>query len=255
MGSGGGYGSMPSRERGGSYSRPNPGRQAGSSTGRTAVARGNQNDGSGGSRTGAVSRSGATTGIEGSLDRAGSFREVPQYSRPREGRPPVGNALPRSEVRPPGGPGYPGYPSYPYYPPGYWNDYWYWYPYGWGYPWYGSFGMGFFYYDPCWWGYPGGCYPGGGYGGYGGGYGYGQPGEALGALRLKITPRAAQVYVDGYYSGVVDQFDGTFQRLKIATGGHRIEVRLDGYEPLVFEVLIPPFETITYTGELKPKLP
>jgi hypothetical protein len=33
------------------------------------------------------------------------------------------------------------------------------------------------------------------------------------------TPRDAEVYVDGYYAGTVDDFDGTFQRLHIDTGG------------------------------------
>jgi len=159
-------------------------------------------------------------------------RELPQYSRPREGRPVIGRAIPRREapvVRPPGGGYYPIYPGYP----------WYGYPwYGYGYPYYGSFGLGFFYYDPYWWG--SGTYAGG----------YAQVADT-GSVRLKVKPRDAQVYVDGYFVGIVDSFDGVFQRLKLVSGGHRLEIRLDGYETLSFDVLITPGETITYTGQLK----
>ena len=173
----------------------------------------------------------------------GPNRAVPQYSRPRGDRPAVGRAEARGTQPgyPPGGGGwYPGYPSYPSYP-------WYGYPgwgwgWGYGYPYYGGFGVGFFHYDPYWWG-----------GGYYGGGGYATSGQYTdtGQLRLKVKPRNAQVFVDGYYVGVVDEFDGTFQRLRLETGGHRVEVRLDGYQPLTFDVLIPLGETITYRGQLR----
>ncbi len=48
-------------------------------------------------------------------------------------------------------------------------------------------------------------------------------------VRLQITPRDAAVYVDGYYAGVVDDFDGIFQSLPLTPGGHDIAVYLDGY--------------------------
>ena len=74
------------------------------------------------------------------------------------------------------------------------------------------------------------------YGG-GGGYSY-RAFRDTGSLRLKIKPRDAKVYIDGYYVGLVDSFDGLFQKLGIDSGGHRVEIRADGYEPLQFEVLI-----------------
>jgi hypothetical protein len=127
--------------------------------------------------------------------------------------------------------------------------------YGGYYPWgYGGLGFGGYYggaYDPWYWG----GYPAFGYGypyayrAYSGGYWYD------GALRLKIKPRNAAVYVDGYFAGRVDEFDGVFQRLHIEPGPHRIEVRAEGYEPLSFEVRIQPDRTITYTGELTPIRP
>ena len=103
----------------------------------------------------------------------------------------------------------------------------------------------------------------GGYGGYYGGYydpWYGaypsspQPSGSYsdeGSLRLKIKPREAEVYVDGYYVGIVDDFNGIFQRLHIESGPHRIEVRAPGFEPLTFDVRITPNHSTTYQGELK----
>ena len=70
-------------------------------------------------------------------------------------------------------------------------------------------------------------------------------------LRLKMKPREAQVFVDGYFMGVVDDFDGMWQRLHLQPGPHRIEVRAEGYDTLMFEVNLQPDKTITYTGELR----
>jgi hypothetical protein len=71
-----------------------------------------------------------------------------------------------------------------------------------------------------------------------------------GAIRLKVKPSDASVYVDGYYAGVVDDFDGSFQRLRLQPGPHRIEIRAIGYRPLSLDVMIQPDFTISYRGEL-----
>jgi hypothetical protein len=70
-----------------------------------------------------------------------------------------------------------------------------------------------------------------------------------------VKPRDAQVLVDGYYVGVVDEFDGTFQRLRLDEGPHTIVVRRDGYEPLEFKVYVVYDRTITLRGELQPAAP
>jgi len=116
----------------------------------------------------------------------------------------------------------------------------------------------------------GGFYPWGyaglGFGGYFAGYyGYYDPwlydpyyapayvpvGDDEGTLRLKVKPRDAMVYVDGYYAGRVDDFDGVFQRLHMDTGPHTIEIRADGYEPLTFNIDVRRYRSTTYSGELK----
>jgi len=101
------------------------------------------------------------------------------------------------------------------------------------------------YWDPYWYGY------------YGHRYGYsawnrGTLDYYTGSLRLKVRPRFAEVYVDGYYAGQVDNYDGIFQRLRLEEGPHHIEIRYPGFVPLEFEVMILPGETITYEGVLQP---
>ena len=61
-------------------------------------------------------------------------------------------------------------------------------------------------------------------------YGYGYRNyEPEASVRLEVKPKEAEVYVDGYYAGVVDDFDGIFQRLRVEPGEHEIELWLDGY--------------------------
>ena len=43
-------------------------------------------------------------------------------------------------------------------------------------------------------------------------------------VRLQVTPREAEVYIDGYYAGNVDNFDGTFQRLSLEPGEHELQL-------------------------------
>lgn len=48
-------------------------------------------------------------------------------------------------------------------------------------------------------------------------------------IRFRVTPKDTAVYVDGFYAGIVDDFDSTFQSLPLPPGGHRIELYLAGY--------------------------
>ena len=90
-------------------------------------------------------------------------------------------------------------------------------------------------------------YPGYGYG-PSAGYGYYSlvPGRAYGAVRIVDAPRDAQVLVDGYYAGVVDDYDGVFQHLNLEAGAHRIEIQIPGGPPISFDVRVRPGETVTY---------
>ena len=159
-------------------------------------------------------------------------RAVPRGSRPNPGGPTVGQAVlrPDGAHRPADGSNGGWYPYYPYY------------------PYYGALGLGVYgyYYDPWWyWGSPYG-YDSGYYGYYGNEQG------GRGGLKLKVEPTFAEVYVDGYYMGIVDDFDGTFQRMELEVGAHHIEIRAPGYQTVVFDVRIEFGDTVTYRGELQP---
>jgi hypothetical protein len=80
------------------------------------------------------------------------------------------------------------------------------------------------------------------------GYGYYaiDPGFAYGSLRIVDAPPHAQVLVDGYYAGEVDDYDGIFQRLNLEPGPHHIEIVIDeSIPPLEFDVQIVPGATVT----------
>ena len=121
-------------------------------------------------------------------------------------------------------------------------------------PWgYGAFGLG---YVTAAWGLgpllrSPGYYAGYG-GGYGDGYGYQYADYDIGSVKIKVKPRDAEVYVDNYFAGYVDDFDGIFQSLKVETGGHRIEVRKPGFETLQFDVHVQPSRSVTFRGDMKP---
>jgi len=51
-------------------------------------------------------------------------------------------------------------------------------------------------------------------------------------VRLRVEPEEAEdaaVYVDGFYAGIVDDFNGVFQSLPLTPGGHTIVLYLEGY--------------------------
>jgi len=63
------------------------------------------------------------------------------------------------------------------------------------------------------------------------------------SLRLEVKPKEAEVYVDGYYAGIVDDFDGTFQRLSVTPGEHDLELFLEGYRTVHQKVYVTPRKT------------
>lgn len=142
---------------------------------------------------------------------------------------------------------------YPYRPGltvGFYSGYGYGYPYrygaAYGYPYYGS-AYGYPYYGSSY-GYP--------YGGYGyalppAGYVTAQPGYAYGGVRIEGAPQDAQVFADGYYVGVVDDFDGAFQHLNLQAGPHRLEIRDPRFPPIAFDVNVQPGQTITYRAGIQ----
>ena len=81
-------------------------------------------------------------------------------------------------------------------------------------------------------------------------YGYGYYSYAS-EVRVMATPREAEVYVDGYLVGTVDDFDGWSQRLRIQPGEHEIELFLEGYRSVRQKMLFRPGETYKIRATLE----
>ena len=106
------------------------------------------------------------------------------------------------------------------------------------------------FYHPFWaWG-PG-WGPGWGHPGWFGPYGPTMTGR-FGSARLQVTPRHAEVFVDGYLAGTVDDFDGVFQRLDVLPGEHELTIYLEGYQTLTQKVLFRPGATVNVRHQLQP---
>jgi hypothetical protein len=73
--------------------------------------------------------------------------------------------------------------------------------------------------------------------------------------RLEIKPREAQVYVDGYYVGVVNDFDGAWQRLDLPPGEHEITVYLQGYQTYRQRTFFRPGQDYHFKAILEPLPP
>ena len=117
---------------------------------------------------------------------------------------------------------YPGY-YYGYDP--FWSGYGF-YGYSWYSPFYfGGYSGGYYGYDP---------YP------YRPGYGY-----RTGSVRVLVEPKQTRVYVDGYYAGIADDFDGIFQRLNLSPGRHDVSLRLEGFRTHNVKLYVP------YDGTIK----
>ena len=195
--------------------------------------------------------------IAWSTDAAAQGRAAPRSSSGRA----TGVAVPRSALPYPSRQYYGGARYYrPYYYRPYYSSFYspFYYPY-YGYPYYGGFygsfgwgfGIGYGFGYPYAYGYP--------Y--YGFGYGYGQYPypyygpivyDYSGSARLQVTPRNTQVYIDGYFVGVVDSFDGNLQRLHVEAGEHELQLYLDGHRTFTQKVLFPRGGTLRITHVMQP---
>jgi hypothetical protein len=72
------------------------------------------------------------------------------------------------------------------------------------------------------------------------------------SARIQVTPRHAEVYVDGYLAGIVDDFDGFAQRLRVSPGEHTIELYLDGHKSITQSILFQPGETYRIKQTMEP---
>lgn len=83
------------------------------------------------------------------------------------------------------------------------------------------------------------------------------------AVRVQVRPPETEVFVDGYFAGTADQFDGMFQRLRVAPGQHVLELYLAGHQSVRQDLLLAPGDSykVQYTmqplaaGEAEPSRP
>ena len=284
-------GSKPSRSRivtvrqpGTSAASPAQSDRRSAVTNGRRVVRGSSRTGGFGRRVGDTNRGAAGASRRPPGDSSIVGRAVPRHSRPLVASPHYGGGSRQGGIRTSR-----HYGQGSYYNRGYGRGSYYNRGYGRGYR--GRHGGGNFYrhvYRPSFYypsiygsffylpGYSFGVGLGSGYGhnwgNYGYGYGHGYSGYAYypyghlsyasspsyadpytGFMRLKVRPRDAEVFVNGYYVGVVNEFDGIFQRLRLEEGTHHIEIRHPAYFPLELEVLIVTGEKVTYEGHLEPR--
>ena len=108
--------------------------------------------------------------------------------------------------------------------------------------------VGGYFYDPFFGPYPwwaAGAYP----------YPYLPVYDARAHARLLVTPKDAAVYVDGYYAGVVDDFDGFFQNLPLSPGGHEIVLALEGFQTVHQTLYLRPDSTYKLRYTMQPLAP
>jgi hypothetical protein len=207
----------------------------GGSSGSTAGASSRQPSSSS-SKTGSSSRK---TGSSSSLTKTGRSSSGARSSASR----PPATAAQRRQPRPGTGSGtfdaYDGYgyrPYRPYYPYGYGYGYGYRYSYS---PFYSPFYSPGYRYGFSWsvpfYSGPHTSAPS---------YSAPEDDGEFGSMRVLVRPEKARVYVDGYYAGVVDDYDGLFQRLRLEPGPHQITFRLEGYRTQHFNVYVPFGDTV-----------
>ncbi len=93
-------------------------------------------------------------------------------------------------------------------------------------------------------------------------YGYGvyppygiHPVDIRSSVRLQVTPRQTEVYVDGAFAGLVDDFDGIFQRLHVLPGQHEVVLYLDNHRTEYQNLYLAPGSGYNIRHSMQPLLP
>lgn len=136
-----------------------------------------------------------------------------------------------------------------YYRPYYYRPYYY-RPYFYGSYFYGSYYYGPYFHSGFYWPYYWGLYPQYPSPPYGY-YRY----DITGSARIEVVPRNAEVFVDGYFVGIVDDFDGYWQRLHLEAGEHELQFYLEGYRTVRQKVLFRPQGTLKIEFAMEPLAP
>ena len=76
-----------------------------------------------------------------------------------------------------------------------------------------------------------------------------------GRIVLEVEPASAQIFADGYYIGVPDDFSAVRGGRLIEAGVHRIDVSAPGYESAAVDLRVAPGQLLTYRASLKALAP
>jgi hypothetical protein len=107
--------------------------------------------------------------------------------------------------------------------------------------------IGGYFFDPLfgpypWW--PRGAYP----------YWYFPVYDYRADVRFQVQPKEvedAAVYVDGFYAGIVDDFNGVFQSLPLTPGGHTIVLYLQGYATVRHNFYLSPGSSLKFRATME----
>jgi hypothetical protein len=72
------------------------------------------------------------------------------------------------------------------------------------------------------------------------------------SLRLQVTPNETEVFVDGYFAGTVDDYDGVFQRLRLEPGEHDVTLYMVGHKTVTQKILLQPGGTFRVKHTMEP---
>ncbi len=75
--------------------------------------------------------------------------------------------------------------------------------------------------------------------------------QPFASARVEVEPNTAEVYVDGSRAGIVDDFDGFFQRLNVRPGEHEITLYLEGYRTQNHRLYFSPGTTQSIKGTME----
>jgi hypothetical protein len=65
-----------------------------------------------------------------------------------------------------------------------------------------------------------------------------------GRVRVVATPKRADVYVDGFFAGFVEDFDGALQGLPATPGEHAVTLYCEGYRTITRHILVTSHATV-----------
>jgi hypothetical protein len=81
-----------------------------------------------------------------------------------------------------------------------------------------------------------------------------RPRVSIVEVRLQITPAIAAVFMDSAYVGAAGDYSGSTM-LALESGRHHFEFRAEGYQPLAFDLDVPPGRQILLERRLRPTRP